>query len=81
MTLSGISTGIFVNERDIKSSKDGLAVSGSRRYSFMSSVIFSFTSFSVFPCVAMSNAGHEATNHFPSFVIMMGKGIFSYIIV
>src|SRR5208283_2200169 len=80
-TLSGTLTGIFVREKDIKSSKEGFAVSGSLRYSSMSSAMFSFTSFSVFSLVAISKVGQEATNHFPSFLIRIGKGIFSHIIV
>lgn len=80
-TLSGTLTGMFVREKDIKSSKEGFAVSGSLKYSLMSSAKFSFTSFSVFPCIAMSKMGQEATNHFPSFVIRIGRGIFSHIIV
>ena len=81
ITLSGILTGMFVREKDIKSSSEGFEVSGSFRYSSMSSAMFSFTSFSVFPCVAMSKMGHEATNHFPSFVIKIGRGTFSHMIV
>jgi hypothetical protein len=30
--------------------------------------------------VAMSKMGHEATNHFPSFVIKMGRGTFALIV-
>ena len=36
--------------------------------------MFSFTSFSVFPWVAISKIGHEATNHLFSFVIRIGRG-------
>jgi len=48
-TPSGTFTGIFVSESDIKSSRDGFVVSGSLRYSFIRSAMFSLTSFSVFP--------------------------------
>ena len=49
ITPSGALTGILVIEKDIKSSNEGFAVSGSIKYSAMSSAMFSFTSFSIFP--------------------------------
>ena len=67
-------TGIFDNDNDMSSLNEGFGVSGSLRYWFIKSAMFSLTSFSVLPCVAMSRIGQDATNHFPSCVIKMGRG-------
>jgi len=74
MTPSGTLTGIFASDKDIKASNDGFDVSGSLRYSFMRSAMFSLTSFSVFACVATSRIGHDARNHLFSLVIRIGRG-------
>ena len=50
------------------------AMSGSLRYSSDKSTMFSLTSLSVFPCVAISRSGHTATNHYPLYAIIIGKG-------
>ena len=73
-TPSGIVTGIFDIDNDIISLNEGFGVSGSLRYWFIKSDMFSLTSFSVLPCVAMSRIGQDATNHLPSCVINIGRG-------
>ena len=67
-------TRIFDNDNDIRSLNEGYGVSGSLWYWFINSDMFSLTSFSVLPCVAISRIGPGATNHFPSFVIKVGRG-------
>ena len=58
---------------DIMSLKEGFGVSGSSKYSIMSSSMFSRTSFSVLPCVAISRSGQTAINHLPSLLVTIGS--------
>jgi len=51
---------------EIKDIADYFCVSESSIYSSIKSTLFSLTSSSVLPCVAMSNMGQDATSHFPS---------------
>ena len=66
---------------EIKDIADYFCVSGSSIYSSIKSTIFSLTSSSVLPCVAMSNMGQDATNHFSSLVMSTGKDIIAMFIL
>src|SRR3989344_2329772 len=74
-TPSGTSMGMLVRETDMIDSMSGLTVSGSLRYSFIKSRMFSLTSCSVLPCVAISSVGQDAMNHLPSLPTNIGNGI------